>query len=136
MPHTHKSTRPQAGGLNVLVVEHDDNLADVEASLLATEDHAVKVACDVQAAVRESRDFQPDVVFLDLGLPELDGLQIARRLRGMDQSKRPMLIAVTTRDDDEQLRRYKAIGVDMHLVKPIVPETLCMLLRQFRRVLR
>ncbi len=136
MPHPNDSSRPQASGLNVLVVEHDKNTATVEALLLATEDHAVKIACDRTTALREACEFQPDVVLLDLGMPEVDGVDLARRLRGTDLSKRPMLVAVITRDDDEQLRRCKALGIDMHLVKPIVPEVLSMLLREFRRVLR
>jgi two-component system CheB/CheR fusion protein len=130
-----QANRPQADGLRVLVVEHDTVTAAVEAQVLATEDHTVTIAADGVAALREVRNLQPDVVLLDLVLPDLDGVEVARRIRTMNLPKRPLLVAVTDRDDGENRRRCTAVGIEVHLVKPVAHETLCVLMRQFHRIL-
>ena len=121
-------------GLNVLVVEDDEDDATIEALLLATENHLVPIASDGPAALREVADGKPDVVLLDLALPGLDGFEVARRIRELNLSKQPWLVAVTGRCDEEGFRRSKDVGIDMHLVKPVAPETLCLLLRRFQSV--
>jgi two-component system CheB/CheR fusion protein len=131
-----QADRPQADGLRVLVVEHDADTAAIEAQVLATEDHTVTIAADGVAALREVRDLLPDVVLLDIGLPDLDGVEVARRIRTMNLPKRPLLVAVTDRDDRENRRRCTAVGIEVQLVKPVPHETLCVLMRQFHRVLQ
>lgn len=121
-------------GLNVLVVDDDDNTATVEALLLATENHVVNVASDGPAAAREVQQAKPDVVLLDLSLPGFDGFEVARRIRQLNLSKQPWVVAVTGRCEEQDFRRSKDVGIDMHLVKPVAPETLCLLLRRFQAV--
>jgi DNA-binding response OmpR family regulator len=120
--------------LNVLVVEDDEDAATFEALLLATENHQVRIASDGPAAIREIEDAKPDVVLLDLALPGCDGFEVARRVRNLKLSKRPWLVAVTGRCEEEDFRRSQAAGIDMHLVKPVAPETLCTLMRGFQNV--
>jgi CheY-like chemotaxis protein len=120
--------------LNVLVVEDDPDAATFEALLLGLENHLVRIASDGPAALREMQDARPDVVLLDLALPGCDGLEVARRIHKLNLSKRPWLVAVTGRSEEEDFRRSKDAGIDMHLVKPVPPETLCTLLRGFQDV--
>jgi CheY-like chemotaxis protein len=122
-----------ANHLNVLVVEVDP-VATFEALLLGLENHLVHIASDGPAALREIENAKPDVVLLDLALPGCDGLEVARRIHQLNLSKRPWLVAVTGRSDEEDFRRSQAAGIDMHLVKPVAPETLCTLLREFQNV--
>jgi CheY-like chemotaxis protein len=123
-----------ANHLNVLVVEDDEDAATIEALLLATENHEVRIACDGPAALREIVNAKPDVVLLDLALPGCDGFEVARRIRELKLSKRPWLVAVTGRCEEADFQRSQAVGIDMHLVKPVAPETLCILLRGFQSV--
>lgn len=120
--------------LNVLVVEDNDDAATVEALMLATENHVVRIASDGPAAVREVQEARPDVVLLDLTLPGFDGFEVAKRIRQMSLAKQPWLVAVTGRCEEDDFRRSKDVGIDMHLVKPVAPEMLCTLLRRFQAV--
>jgi CheY-like chemotaxis protein len=134
MSRTEDLPSPQRSGLNVLVVEDNEDQATVEALLLATENHAVEIATDGPAAVRVVQEVKPDVVLLDIGLPGFDGYEVARRIHEMKLPKQPLLVAVTGRWEEEDLRRSRDAGIDVHLVKPVAPETLCVLLRQFHNV--
>ena len=129
-------TTTHTDGLSVLVVEDDDDAATVEALLLGMEHHQVTIASDGPAALREVRQAAPDVVLLDIGLPGLDGHEVARQIHEMRLPKQPMLIAVTGRSDTQDVRRSREVGIDMHLVKPVAPDTLCLLLRHLSRLLR
>ena len=120
--------------LNVLVVEDDEDTATLEALLLATENHQVRIATDGPAALREIEEDKPDVVLLDLALPGCDGIEVAKRIRQLNLSKRPWVVAVTGRCEDDDFRRSQAAGIDMHLVKPVSPDILCTLLRRFQSV--
>jgi CheY-like chemotaxis protein len=81
----------------------------------------VETAHDGEAALETALRHGPDVVFLDLGLPKLDGLEVARRLRSRFASARMLLVATTGFGQPEDLRRTKAAGFDHHLTKPIDP---------------
>ncbi len=120
--------------LNVLVVEDDEDAATIEALLLATENHVVRIASNGPAALRDVEDAKPDVVLLDLTLPGCDGFEVAKRIRQLNLSKQPWLVAVTGRCEEEDFRRSHAAGIDVHLVKPVAPETLCILLRGFQSI--
>jgi CheY-like chemotaxis protein len=72
-------------------------------------------------------------VLLDIGLPGLDGLEVARRLRAMNLSPRPMLVALTGYGQAEDVRRSREAGFDHHLVKPADPQALTELLTSSRQ---
>ena len=99
----------------VLVVEDDDEIADVLRRSLRQEGHEVRTAADGEEALEAARDFSPDLVVLDLGLPKLDGVEVCRRLRA--GSDVPILILTARSDTDDRVRGLDA-GADDYLVKP------------------
>jgi CheY-like chemotaxis protein len=103
----------------VLVV--DDNIDAAELLAFALEDlgHDVRVAHDGAAAIETARAFHPDVAFVDLGLPVMDGLEVALRLRADPSLRETKLVALTGYSQDEDRARTRRAGFDFHLVKPV-----------------
>jgi len=104
--------------LRVLVVEDNVDTAETMARLLQLEGHQVQLANDGPAALTAATAFQPHAVVLDLGLPGMDGYEVARRLRDRDSEPRPVLVAVSGYGGDDARRRSRQAGFDHHLVKP------------------
>jgi CheY-like chemotaxis protein len=114
----HADLAPASNALHVLVADDNEDAAMTLASLLEFEGHQVRVAFDGEQAVASAEVQRPDVAFLDLGMPRLDGVETARRLRGL-ATKRPMLIVALTGWGQEKDRdRTREAGFDAHLVKP------------------
>jgi signal transduction histidine kinase/DNA-binding response OmpR family regulator len=103
----------------ILVV--DDNLDSAEsmAMMLTLSGHEVATAHDGMEAVKLAGEFQPDVAFLDLGMPVLDGYEAARAIRRQSRGKQIVLVALTGWGQEEDKRRSREAGFDAHLVKPI-----------------
>ncbi|MBA2523306.1 MAG: response regulator transcription factor [Solirubrobacterales bacterium] len=99
----------------VLVVEDDDDIADVLRRSLRQEGHEVRTAADGEDALRQASEFVPDLVVLDLGLPRLDGVEVCRRLRAAGDV--PILILTARTDTDDRVEGLDA-GADDYLVKP------------------
>ncbi|HEX6793722.1 MAG TPA: ATP-binding protein [Casimicrobiaceae bacterium] len=117
------------GKAKVLVV--DDN-RDVTASLamfLQLMGHEVRVANDGEKAIQLAGEFRPQTIFLDLGMPGINGYEACRRIRDESWGKNMRVIAITGWGQDEDRRKSAIAGFDMHLVKPVNPETLGQLLR-------
>jgi two-component system, OmpR family, response regulator MprA len=114
----------------VLVVEDDGDIADVLQRSLRLEGYDVRIAVDGQAALDEANAFLPDVVILDLGLPKIDGLEVARVLRRDDMV--PILM-LTARDAVEARVAGLDAGADDYLVKPFERQEL---LARIRALLR
>ena len=112
----------------VLVVDDDRDGADSLAMLLRVGGHQVAVAYDGPGAVAAAREFLPDVVLLDLGLPGMSGYEVAARLRQEPALARTLLAAVTGYGQEEDRRRARSAGFAAHLVKPAAPEALHALL--------
>jgi CheY-like chemotaxis protein len=128
----------QSAGLRVLVVEDDAGLASDMALLLGRRGHQVRIASDGAAALEATQASPPDVVLLDIGLPGMDGYQVAKRVREEmvpAMPKAPLLIAVTGRDSEADRRRSQEVGIDLHLVKPVDPDRLLQLLERFQRII-
>jgi CheY-like chemotaxis protein len=108
-------------GRRVLVV--DDNLDAVEstAAFLRLEGHEVKTVTDGQQALASLKVFDPHVVVLDIGLPGLDGFEVARRLRARGDTSHALLIAVTGYGQREDRQRAVEAGFDYYFVKPTDP---------------
>ncbi|HKI03392.1 MAG TPA: ATP-binding protein [Thermoanaerobaculia bacterium] len=107
--------------LRVLVVEDNIDAAESLATLLRLWNHDVHVVHDGRTAIEEARLQQPQVVLLDIGLPGLDGYQVARRLReeiGLDHT---LLVAMTGYGQPEDRRRSQEAGIHHHFVKPVEP---------------
>jgi CheY-like chemotaxis protein len=114
----------------VLVVDDNVTAAQSLALVLKLEGYDVQVAHDGAVVLEAARRFRPEVVLLDIGLPGMDGYQLAGRLR-QDQALRvhiALLVAVTGYAEDEARRRSREAGFDHHLVKPIDPDALLALL--------
>ena len=108
----------------VLVVDDNRDLADATATALARLGHEVRVAFDGPSALAMAAELAPDVVLLDLGLPGLDGYEVARRLRAMLPAHHLQLVAVTGYGQAVDRQRSHAAGFDSHLVKPVDVATL------------
>ena len=114
----------------VLVVEDDEEIAQVLQRSLRLEGYEVRVAGDGEAALDQSAAFEPDLVVLDLGLPKLDGMEVARRLRAADDV--PILM-LTARDALEARVEGLDAGADDYLVKPFERQELLARLRALLR---
>ncbi|MDC0669083.1 PAS domain-containing protein [Nannocystis radixulma] len=112
------------------IVVADDNVdnADTLAMLLEAFGNEVHTVYDGEAAIRACAEFRPDVVFLDIGMPKLDGYDVCRWIRQQPWGARTMLIAQTGWGQDEDRRRAEAAGFDHHLTKPADPDRLIALL--------
>jgi DNA-binding response OmpR family regulator len=114
----------------VLVVEDDDAIAQVLQRSLRLEGYEVKVAADGVVALEEAHAFLPDLVILDLGLPRMDGIEVAKRLRKSDDV--PILV-LTARDAVEARVEGLDAGADDYLVKPFERQELLARLRALLR---
>jgi CheY-like chemotaxis protein len=109
----------------------DDNIdaASSLASLLSrVYCQEVRVAHDGPEALAVAGAFRPEVVLLDIGLPGMDGHEVARRLRGRPELGRPLIVALTGWGQQADVARSRAAGFDDHLVKPANPESILRLL--------
>ena len=110
--------------LRVLVVDDNHDAADSLALLLKCWGYAPAVAYDGPAALALAAAEPPPVALLDIGLPGMDGCEVARRLRTLPGTARALLVAVTGHGQEEDVRRCYEAGIDLHLIKPIDPEEL------------
>jgi CheY-like chemotaxis protein len=108
----------------VLVVEDDEDSALLLAETLGDHGYAVEVAHDGESALIKAAAFQPQVAVLDVGLPDMDGYELAVRIRKLELPAGLRLIALTGYGGDEERRRSREAGFDMHLVQPILPDAL------------
>ncbi|MCZ4493365.1 MAG: response regulator transcription factor [Conexibacter sp.] len=114
----------------MLIVEDDDDIAQVLQRSLRLEGYETRIAGDGEAALGAAADFVPDLVVLDLGLPKLDGMDVARRLRAADDV--PILM-LTARDALESRVAGLDAGADDYLVKPFERQELLARLRALLR---
>jgi PAS domain S-box-containing protein len=112
----------------ILVVDDNVDAAESLALLLRMEGHDVRVAHDGPAALAAVEAEPPDLVFLDIGMPVMNGYDVARRLRQRPGLGRLVLVAMTGWGQEEDRRRSQEAGFDHHLVKPVEPEALHKLL--------
>jgi signal transduction histidine kinase len=115
-------------GRRILLADDNRDALDSLATLLQCDGHEVHTAGDGAEAFALAAECRPDVVLLDIGMPKLDGYEVARRIRAEPWGKGPVLIALTGWGQDEDRRRSREVGFDTHLVKPLDPETLSRLL--------
>lgn len=108
----------------LLVVDDNKDAAESMSMLLEMWGHEVAFAFDGPSALETAEQWQPEAVFLDIGLPGMDGYEVAERLRELPHAKDAVLIAITGYgQDDDRLRSVRA-GIDHHLVKPVAPDAL------------
>jgi CheY-like chemotaxis protein/two-component sensor histidine kinase len=110
-----KATR----AMTFLVVDDIRDSADSLALLLSTVGHRAEVAYDGRSALAAAQTLRPDIVLLDIGLPDMDGYQVAQALRSNPDTSRAKIIAVTGYGQDEYRQKSRDAGLDGHVVKPI-----------------
>jgi signal transduction histidine kinase/CheY-like chemotaxis protein len=115
---------PQPPRRRILVVDDNVDAAETLKMLLGFEGHEVRLAHDGLAALRIAAEFRPEVVLLDIGLPRMDGYQVARQLREQPATEKTLLVALTGHGQDEDRRRSQEAGFNAHLVKPVDLEAL------------
>ena len=117
-----------ASGMRVLVVDDNVDAALLLCELLAGMGHELEVAHDGVAALERVSSFRPDVAVLDIGLPVMDGYELARRLREQLGPEQLRLIAITGYGQDSDRERSLDAGFDDHLIKPLRLELLTQIL--------
>ncbi len=123
------SGRAAGPARRVLVVDDNADAREALKFLLEDDGHVVRTAGDGPSALDEARSFRPDVILLDIGLPRLDGYEVARSLRVLPESARALVVAVSGYGQPEDRARSRAAGFDLHLLKPVEPRRLLELLR-------
>ena len=112
---------------SILIIEDNADARDALRVLLELEGHTVEAVEEGQQALELTRAKDPDIALVDIGLPGIDGYEIARRVRARD-ARRPVLIALTGYGQPEDRRRATEAGFDEMLVKPVDPSALTELL--------
>jgi signal transduction histidine kinase/CheY-like chemotaxis protein len=115
--------------VRILVVDDCRQAAESLALLLRLWGYEVRMAFDPQSALEDARAHPPRVVLLDIGMPGMDGYEVARRLREQDESRNALLVAITGYGEADDRRRAMGAGFDFHMVKPADPDDLRELLK-------
>jgi signal transduction histidine kinase len=123
---THVNTRRR-----VLVVEDNRDAQEALQCLLELWGHEVLVAADGTSGYESTVERRPDVALIDLGLPGMDGYEVAKKVRAALGPASPLLIALTGYGAPEQRSQALAAGFDLHIVKPVEPERLSMLIEEY-----
>ena len=118
-PPEASSASSAKGARRMLVVDDNVDSAESMALVLRLQGHEVRLAYDGQSALEEAQSFRPEVMFLDLDLPKMDGYEVARRLRLEPAMRYMTLVAMTGYGQEEDRQRTKEAGFQLHLVKPV-----------------
>ena len=105
--------------MRVLVADDNRDSADSCAALLGLEGHDVRAAYTGVDALRVAEEFVPQLALLDIGMPEMDGYELARRIRATDWGRNMLLVAITGWGQEEDKRLAEAAGFDEHRAKPV-----------------
>ena len=108
-----------SGPRRVLIVDDNVDAANSIAKILGLFGHTVRCAYDGQSALQLAAEFAPEAIVLDIGLPGMDGYEVARRLRAMDRFRNATLIALTGYGQQDDRERSQQAGFDQHLTKPV-----------------
>jgi signal transduction histidine kinase/ActR/RegA family two-component response regulator len=129
-PRREPNRPPSAHRLRILVVDDNVDAAESLRMLLGANGHRIAISHDGEAALEHAAVLLPEVVFLDIGLPGLDGYEVAQRLRQMPALAGTLIVAMTGYGQPDDLRRSLEAGFDRHLVKPVDPAAIEHLLDQ------
>ena len=110
---------PAAGSLRILVVDDSVDGAEMLAAALSAKGYETRIAHDAPEALRVAADFRPEIAFLDIGLPVMDGYELAARLRGLPELNGMRLIALTGYGQESDRKKTRDAGFQHHLVKPV-----------------
>jgi CheY-like chemotaxis protein len=124
--------RPRSPRLRILIVDENVDAARILGVLCEDMGHDCEFAYDGVDALEAARRLHPDVILLDVGLPQMDGFEVARQLRADPGFRDVLIIAVTGFGSEEDRKRSLEAGIDYHLVKPADPVFIESLLRRRR----
>ena len=118
-------------GMKILVVDDNVDSAESLALLLSMGGHETHVAHDGPGAMAAAAQFLPDVMLLDIGLPQMDGLEVCRRVRQEPWGRRMAVVALTGFGQEQDRLESESAGFDRHIVKPIDYDALLRTLEAF-----
>ena len=121
---------PAPRRFRILVVDDNHDSALSLAMMLSIMGHETRTAHDGESAVATAESFLPEVVLLDIGLPKLNGYEVAQRIREQSWGASMFLIAVTGWGQEEDRQRSSEVGLNVHMVKPVEPAALEKLLAE------
>jgi CheY-like chemotaxis protein len=130
------AAEPTRRPLRVLIVDDNQDAADTLATLTGIWGHDAVAAYDGPAALAAAQAFGPDCLFLDIGLPGMDGYELARRVRRDPTLRAAKLVALTAYSGNDHQRRVRDAGFDYHLTKPADPGELERLFRMLAQALK
>jgi CheY-like chemotaxis protein len=113
----------------ILVVDDNLDAAEMLSTLLRMDGHEVWAVHDGRAALEAAEMHRPDVILLDIGLPELNGYEVAKSLRLHEAFRRTIIIAMTGFGQERDCQQSLEAGCDAHLTKPVAPQALRAFLR-------
>ncbi|HET6440194.1 MAG TPA: ATP-binding protein [Anaeromyxobacter sp.] len=119
-PSAHSHVRPQ----RILVIEDNEDAASTLKDVLEFEGHVVRLAADGQSGLALARNFQPEVVLCDIGLPGMSGYEVAHAFRSEEALHKAWLVALSGYAQPEDAQRAREWGFDRHVAKPATPEML------------
>jgi CheY-like chemotaxis protein len=125
-----ESTGAPAAGLKVLVVDDNVDAAETLSLVLEMAGCSTRMLHEGSQVLQGAQDFGPDVILLDIGLPGMNGYEVAQRLRQESRFARTLLVAITGWGTEQDRRRSQESGFDHHLTKPVDYSALEPLLRQ------
>jgi len=128
-PQREEREAPAEIAQRILIVEDNDDAREMLRALLELRHHTVREATDGPSGIKAALQFQPDVALIDVGLPGLNGYEVARYLRASESGKRMRLIALTGYGLPADALHAREAGFDAHLVKPLHPDHLAEILR-------
>jgi CheY-like chemotaxis protein len=117
----------------LMVVDDNRDAADSLALLLRLQGHEVAVAHSGESALETAESFRPEMIFLDIGMPGMDGYEVALEMRKRPELRGTLLTALTGWGQPEDRRRTLEAGFDYHLIKPAEPTALSQILDELTR---
>lgn len=108
----------------ILVVDDNADAADAVAVLLSIEGHDVRTAFTAREALRVAASWHPEALVLDIGLPDMDGYELARAVTALGLSPPPRMVALSGYGRPDDIARTLASGIACHLLKPVDPDVL------------
>lgn len=133
MAHAGQGTGQSTPKRRLLVVDDNKDAAESMSMLLEMWGHEVAYAYDGPSALETAEQWHPQAVFLDIGLPGMDGYEVAERLRELPHAKDAVLIAITGYGQEDDRVRSRRAGIHHHLVKPVAPDALRSLIDSLHR---
>ncbi len=103
----------------ILIVDDNRDSVETMATLIRLSGHEIEMAHDGETALEKAKSFKPEIILLDVGLPDMHGYEVAERLRAIPENKSLVIVALTGYGNEEDRRRAMDAGFDYHFVKPV-----------------